>query len=197
MSNPPWFQPLIWLDFRLAVIVTVIVPMVLLIWAFVKKIPVAITLMTIYWRVSSLLAITVYVMIGGSGLSFFAALAARILIPLSLWFWLDVNEEVTDLPPKPLKLVLTAWRWAITVYSAIGAISLLPFMQCGFSGESLKSDYCQAWFQPPLLFKQYFHNNISADTLGGFGLAALVFYTVCLGYFVTVRLGKEGRIAMD
>jgi Protein of unknown function (DUF3177) len=197
MSNPPWFQSLIWLDARLAFIVTVIVPMVLLIWAFVKKVPVAMSIMMIYWRVASLFGITVYLMIGGSNLSFFAAFAARILIALSLWFWLDINDEVNDLPPKPIKLALTAWRWAITVYSAIGAITLIPFLQCGVSGDLLKSDYCQAWFQPPLLYKKYFHNGADAVTLGGFGIAALVFYAICLGYFLVIRLGKQGRIAMD
>jgi hypothetical protein len=197
MSNIPWFQPLIWLDFNLAVVMTVAMPLILLIWAFVKKIPVALTLMIIYWRVASLLAITVYLMIGGSNLSFFAAFAARILIPLSLWFWIDVNDEVNDLPPKPIKLILTTWRWAITFYSLIGAVSFIPFIQCGFVGDLLKNDYCQAWFQPPLAYANIFHKSVDAGTLGGLGIAALIFYTICLGYFLIVRLGKEGRIAMD
>ncbi|WP_309740426.1 DUF3177 family protein, partial [Chamaesiphon sp. OTE_20_metabat_361] len=29
-----WFQPLIWMDFRLAVIFTVLMPLILLLWAF-------------------------------------------------------------------------------------------------------------------------------------------------------------------
>jgi Protein of unknown function (DUF3177) len=194
MSTPPWFQPLIWLDYRLAIIFTVIVPMVLLIWAFVKKVPVALGIMIIYWRVASLLGITVYLMIGGSNLSFLAALAAKILIPLSLWFWIDINEEINDLPPKAIKLALTTWRWAITIYCSLGIFALLPFMSCGLSA---KSDSCQAWFQPPLLYQKYFHGSVKAETLGGFGIAALLFYVLCFGYFVVVRLGKQGRMAID
>jgi Protein of unknown function (DUF3177) len=195
MSNPPWFQSLIWLDYRLAVMFTVTVPMVLLIWAFVKKVPVAMATMTIYWRVASLLGISFCLMFGASSLSFFTALAAKILIPLSLWFWIDINDEINDLPPKPIKLALTVWRWAVTIYSLVGAIALVPFIQCGISSSLLKSDYCQAWFHPPLLDKRIFVAN--GGTLGGLGIAALVFYGLCFGYFLVVRLGKQGRIAME
>ncbi len=194
MFTPPWFQPLIWLDYRLAVIFTVIVPMVLLIWAFVKKVPVAIGLMIIYWRVASLLGITIYLMMGGSSLSFFSALAAKILIPLSLWFWIDINEEINDLPPKAIKLALTAWRWAVTAYCVLGAIALLPFVPCGLSAQS---NFCQAWFQPPLLYHKFFHASIKAEALGAFGIAALIFYVLCFSYFVVVRLGKQGRMAIN
>ena len=56
--------------------------------------------MTIYWRVASLLAITVYLMIGGLSVSFVTALLAKILIPLSLWFWVDLNEEIREQPKR-------------------------------------------------------------------------------------------------
>ncbi len=194
MFTPPWFQPFIWLDYRLAVIFTVIVPMVLLIWALLKKVPVALGIMIIYWRVASLLGITVYLMIGGSNLSFWAALAAKILIPVSLWFWVDINEEINDLPPRAIKLALTAWRWAISIYCGLGILALLPFMNCGLSA---KSNFCQAWFQPPLLYQKYFHGGIKPETLSSFGIAALIFYVLCFGYFVVVRLGKQGRMAID
>ncbi len=194
MFTPPWFQPLIWLDYRLALIFTVIVPMVLLIWSVVKRVPVAIGIMIIYWRVASLFGITIYLMIGGHSLSFFSAIAAKILIPISLWFWIDINEEINDLPPKAIKLALTAWRWATTVYCSLGIVALLPFVPCGLSA---KSDFCQAWFQPPLLYHKFLHAGIKAEALGVFGLAALVIYALSFGYFVVVRLGKQGRMAID
>lgn len=197
MSNPPWFQFLIWLDYRLAFVLLVIIPVVLSIWGLRKKVLVVNGLMKIYWRVASLFVITVYLAIGGSGWSFFAGWAARLLILLCLWFWIDINEEIADLPPRAIKLALTAWRWAITTYCAIGAVAWIPFLQCGINDKLLKTDYCQAWFQPPLLYKQFLHNGMDAPLLGGLGVAALAIYAFNFGYFLVVRLGKQGRMAID
>jgi hypothetical protein len=197
MSNYPWFQSLIWLDYRLAVMFTVTVPLLLLIWAFVKKVPVAITTMTIYWRVASLLGIAICLIFGGSSLAFFATFAAFVLIPLSLWFWVDINDEINDLAPRPIKLALMAWRWAVTAFSVVNVIALIPFLQCGLSSALLKTDFCQAWFYLPLLDRKVFPTIFKAGTLDGLGIAALVFYGLCFGYFLVVRLGKQGRIAMD
>jgi len=55
-------------------------------------------LLTIYWRVSSLLAITIYLLIAALPVGFISGLMARILIPISLWFWVDLNEEIEDQP---------------------------------------------------------------------------------------------------
>jgi Protein of unknown function (DUF3177) len=197
MSNYPWFQSLIWLDYRLAVMFTVTVPMVLLIWALVKKVPVAITVMTIYWRVASLLGIAICLMFGGSSLGFLAGFAAFLLIPLALWFWVDINDEINDLAPRPIKLALMTWRWAITAFSLVSAAALTPFLQCGLSSTLLKTDYCKAWFHLPLLDRKIFPTIFKAGTLEGLGIAALVVYALCFGYFLVVRLGKQGRIAMD
>ena len=67
---PLWFEPLIWMDFRLAVIFTVLIPLILLLWAFAQKTAVIQSLLIIYWRVASLLAITVYLQIGSLPISF-------------------------------------------------------------------------------------------------------------------------------
>lgn len=189
MFTPPWFQPLIWLDYRLAFLFTLVVPMVLLIWALVKKVPVAVGLMIIYWRVASLSAITIALALSGNSLFFFAAFAAKILIPISLWFWIDINEEINDLPPKAIKLALTAWRWAITIYCGLGAIALLPFVQCGLSASS---NFCQAWFKIPWLARPLVN-----PTVGGLATAALIGYALCFGYFLLVRFPKQGRLAID
>lgn len=189
-----WFQPLIWMDFRLAVIFIVLIPLILLLWAFAQRTLSIQSLLTIYWRVASLLAIAVYLGIGSSPLMFPVSLAAQLLIPLSLWFWADLNEEIADLPERPLKLGFLAWRWATTIYCTLSAIALIPFISCTFDGA--KSNYCQAWFEPTWLYREFFHGNSKPEFLSFIGIVCLVIYALYFIYFLTVRLGKQGRSAM-
>jgi hypothetical protein len=188
-------QSLIWTDYRLAILFTVIVPLILLIWAFAQKVEAIQRLLAIYWRVASLLAITVYLMIGSHPISFVAGFCARLLIPLGLWFWVDLNEEIADQFQTPLKLAFTSWRWAVSIYSGLGAIASLPFLQCGFSKQAFNSEFCQAWLYPPFGFRELFHPTTKPEFLGFLGIVALIIYTLYLGYFVVFRLGKQGRSA--
>lgn len=197
MENEIWFRPLVWTDYRLGVLFTVIMPLTLLLWAFVQKAEAIQRLLIIYWRVSSLLLITLYLLIGALPLGFISSLLARLLIPISLWFWVDLNEEIEDQPQRSLKLALKAWRWAITVYCSLGVLGSIPALPCAFSPDAIKSPYCSVWLEPPLLYKQYFHAAPKPEVLGFFGLVGLVTYVVCLSYFLLVRLGKQGRSAMD
>ncbi|MBD1863750.1 MULTISPECIES: DUF3177 family protein [Trichocoleus] len=195
MQDQLWFEPLVWTDYRLALLFAVLFPLILLIWAFVQKNETIQHLLTIYWRVSSLLAVTVYLMIAAVPLSFISGLMARVLIPIALWFWVDLNEEINDQSRTPLKLAFNSWRWAMTVYSALGALASLPFLQCAISQTALNTRFCRVWFDPPLLFKQYFHANTSVRFLGFLGVVGLLVYVACLSYFVLVKLSKQGRSA--
>ncbi|MBW4479604.1 MAG: DUF3177 family protein [Tolypothrix brevis GSE-NOS-MK-07-07A] len=195
MVNEVWFRPLVWIDYRLAVLFTVIIPLILLIWAFVQKAEAVQRLLIIYWRVSSLLAISVYLMIGGFGISFISSLIARILIPISLWFWIDLNDEIEYTLSGILKLIFTSWRWAVSVYCALGALATLPFLGCAFSANAFATPYCRVWREAPLLFKEYFHPNSKPGFLGFLGIVGLIIYVACLGYFVLIKLGKQGRSA--
>lgn len=195
MQDKLWFEPLVWTDYRLALLFIVLFPLVLLIWAFVQKNEAIQHLLAIYWRVSSLLAVTVYLMIAAVPLSFVSGLMARVLIPIALWFWVDLNEEVEDQPRTPLKFTFTAWRWAVSVYSALGALASIPFLQCAISQSALNTRFCRVWFDPPLLFKQYFHANTSVRFLGFLGVVGLLIYVACLSYFVLVKLARQGRSA--
>ncbi|MEW6494003.1 MAG: DUF3177 family protein [Cyanobacteriota bacterium] len=192
-----FLRSLVWTDYRLAVLFAVIIPLILLIWAFVQKVDSIVRLMIIYWRVSSLLAITIYIMIAGWPIAFISGWFARILIPISLWFWVDVNEDIADQPQRPLKLALTSWRWAITIYSTLGALLSIPFLQCAFVAGVVKTPFCQVWLEPPQLFKEYFHPGSKPELLGFMGMTCLFFFILYFSYFVLIRLGKQGRSAME
>lgn len=197
MLTENWIRSLVWIDYRLAVIFTVILPLILLLWAFAQKAEAVQRLLTIYWRVSSLLVISVYLLIAAFPVGFVSGIMARILIPISLWFWADLNEEIADRSTGALSLSFNAWRWAISVYCSIGAIATLPFLQCAISTEAIVSPFCRTLLEPPLLFKEYFHPNTSSGFLGFLGMVGLIFYVCCLIYFVFFKLGKQGRSALS
>ena len=190
-----WFRPYVWMDYRLALLFTLIIPIILLIWAFVQKADPIQKLLMIYWRVASLLAITVYLMIGGLPVSFLSGFIGRLLIPISLWFWIDINDEIEYQPKSPLKLIFTSWRWAMTAYYIIGTISFIPFLSCTFTENSFNTPYCSVWAEAPLMFKDYFHNNSKPGFLGFLGIVGLGIYVIYLSYFIFVKLGKNGRSA--
>ncbi|MEH2287775.1 DUF3177 family protein [Nostoc sp.] len=189
------FRPFVWIDYRLAVLFLVIIPLILLIWAFVQKAESIQRLLAIYWRVSSLVAITVYLMIAQYPVSFISGFIGLILIPISLWFWVDINDEIEYQTNGSLKLIFTSWRWATTVYCFLGTLAFIPFLGCAFSANMLKTPYCRVWFEVPLLFKEYFHANSKAEFLGFLGITSLVIYVLYLSYFVLIKLGKQGRSA--
>ncbi|WP_088891981.1 DUF3177 family protein [Leptolyngbya ohadii] len=197
MISQDLLQSLVWLDYRLALLFTVFLPLVLLVWALFAKAEAASRLLIIYWRVASLLAITVYLLMGNLPIGFLAGLAGGILIPISLWFWVDLNEEINEQPKSGFKLAFTAWRWAVSLYCMLGVLTGLPFLQCGFSQTAFTTPFCQVWLQPAIGFHSFLHARYTTGFLGFIGIAGLVIYTLYLIYFVFVRLGKQGRSAIE
>jgi Protein of unknown function (DUF3177) len=193
-----WFRPLVWMDYRLGVLLTVILPLGLLIWALFQRQEAMQRLLIIYWRVASLLMITVYLLIPGWKVGFITGFAARILIAISLWFWVDLNEEIRDTRQTLLKLTFTSWRWAMTVYCTLGAIAKSFFLPCGISSSTAKTAFCQVWLEAPAAYRNFFHNKPGNEGFLGFmGSVGLVIYIIYLAYFVLIRLGKQGRSALE
>lgn len=198
MFDETLLQVLVWTDYRLAVLFTVFIPFVLLVWAFVKKSEAMQRLLIIYWRVASLLMVTVYLAIASLPISFITGALARILIPASLWFWVDLNDEIDDAPRTPLKWCFTSWRWATTIYCIAGVLFQLPSLSCATLPREVLVDTfsCRVWLEAPWGYKAMFHANGSPQILGFVGIVGLVVYVLCLLYFCFVRLGKQGRSAM-
>ena len=193
-----WFRPLVWMDYRLGVSIAVIIPFVLLIWVSFQRQEAMQRLLIIYWRVASLLMITVYLLIPNWRIGFVTGFAARLLIPISLWFWADLNEEIRDIPQSILKLVFTSWRWATTAYCVLGAIAKSLFLPCSFSSTAVETSFCQVWLEVPQAYRNFFHTKPGNEGFLGFlGAVGLVVYIIYLAYFVLIRLGKQGRSALE
>ena len=193
-----WTPALVWADYRLALLFLIFIPLTLLGWATLQQSEAMQRLLIIYWRVASLLAITVFLLIGALPLGFLSGWLARILIPLGLWYWADLNEEIREQPSRSLKLAFTAWRWAVTAYCAIGVLAQTAILSCGFltSDQVLDTPACKDWLQAPWLFREWVLSGAKPWFLGGLGLAGLVIYALYLGYFVFFRLGKRKRSAL-
>jgi hypothetical protein len=188
---PAWLEAAVWLDYKVAVALTVMVPLLLLGWAFLIRMRPLIQLMTIYWRVSSLLAITVYLMIAGFPISFLTGTLARLLIPVSLWFWQDLNEGISSWGGGASQ-AFRVWRWLLSGYMAMGFLSSVAFVPCAF--RQPLSEICRVWFQPPLGFRDIFHPGVPVATLGMVGVMGLVTYGLYSVYFLwrlNQRVGLE------
>lgn len=180
-------QTWVWWDYRLAVLLTVVVPLILLTWAFVLKFTPLLQLLTVYWRVSSLLAITVYLMIAEFPISFLTGTLARGVIPISLWFWEDLSQGIWRVGGWASRC-FQIWRWGVSIYMGIGLLFSAAFLPCGF--QDPVSATCRVWFQPPLAFKQIFHPDTPVETLGLAGLIGLLAYGIYSLFFLW-RLGQQ------
>ena len=193
-----WFRPLVWMDYRLGVLLAVIVPFVLLIWSLFAKQEAMQRLLIIYWRVASLLMITLYLLIPDWKIGFITGFVARVAIAISLWFWVDLNEEIQDIASSPFKLVFTSWRWAMTGYCVLGAIAKSLFIPCGLSASRVETAFCQVWLEAPQAYRNLLHSKPGNEGFLGFmGAVGLVIYLIYLAYFVLIRLGKQGRSALE
>ncbi len=170
----------IWLDFKIAVLTTVMIPLGLWVWAFMVQFQPLTQLLLFYWRVSSLLAITVYLMIAGFPISFITGALARVLIPISLWFWDRLNAQI-EIQDSWIQQCFQVWRWIITVYMGVGFLFSAAFVPCAFQAPVPST--CQVWFQPPLAFREIFHRGVPIEVLGLVGLIGLGAYGLGTAYF--------------
>ncbi len=198
MNDVAFLRPLVWMDYRLAIVFTVIAPLILLLWSVIKKKEAMQKLLIIYWRVASLLMITVYLMIPGWKISFLTGIAGRLLIPLTLWFWVDLNEEIRDLPKSALKFVFTSWRCSVTIYCILWVEANSLFIPCGLDTATAQTAKCQVWLEAPLMYREILHSKPGNEGFLGFlGACGLCVYILYLVYFLLVRLGKQGRSALE
>ncbi|MFM7674410.1 MAG: DUF3177 family protein [Synechococcus sp.] len=197
-------RSLVWLDVRLAGVFAVGLPLVLLLWAALRREAALVRLLSIYWKVASLLLVALLLLTDRRPLGFVTLLLGQLLVVASLWFWVDLNEELADLLPwRPLPLTLRIWRWSVSLLALAGAALATLALPCVGGGAVLERTACRAWLEAPA----HIHGVVDRVFTFVFGaewtpvLAAFVGYLGLVGYgvgllqWLLVRLPKQGRVA--
>jgi len=187
-------RQLVWLDYRLALIFLVLAPFSLLVWALRSNSDAIKRSLLLYWRVASLLLITIYLAIGSLGISYISGILAAFLILLALWFWQDLNEDI-QATRSSIKPIYLGWRWATTIYCSLSIGFRLIFANCAFVNVEELSEICKIWFEPPLSFSATFHHGIPVENLAFVGVVGGIVYMLYLFVFLAFSLPKTGRIA--
>lgn len=199
------YRSLVWLDVRLAVLFTVGLPLVLLLWAALRRERALLRLLGIYWKVASLLLIAVLLLTDRRPAGLLLAMIAPLLLVVCLWLWVDLNEELADLPPwRPLPLTLRVWRWSITFWAPLSALFSATALGC-MAPERLGDGRCLVWLQAPqelhrhgaAVFGFVFGGQWTPAVAAFVGYLALVGYAVGLLQWLLVRLPRQGRVAGD
>ena len=213
-----WIRSLVWIDFRVAVSFFVVAPLLLLVWSMALRVPpksfandsqfgkannadprsqtaeTILRLMTSYWQASSLLLLTVMLNIQESNLGVFTGLLAQAMIVVSLYWWEDLNKEVS-ISKKPIARAFCLWRNVAGVAASAGVLVQAPFQGC-LSSPSLAGDaLCAPWLEPPK-FAAGLVGLQASPFLGNLAYAGCALYSLVLAYYGLVLLpsvGREGR----
>lgn len=200
----PLYRSLVWLDVRLGLLFAVGLPLVLLVWATIRREGALQRLLGLYWKVASLQLIALLLLTARRPLGNVLLVIAPLLILAVLWLWVDLNEELADMPTwRGLPLTVRIWRWSLSFYclgAAALAASALPCL-----GGSIERPLCAVWLEAPGSL-----HGVLAQVLGfifgarwtpaiaGFvGFAGLAGYVVGLFQWLLVRLPRLGRVAGD
>ncbi|MEB3265332.1 MAG: DUF3177 family protein [Cyanobacteriota bacterium] len=198
----PLLRSLVWVDVRLGVLFAVAVPLVLLVWAAWRRETAILRLLGLYWKVSSLLLIAVLLLTDGRPVAFVLLPLAQLLVLVALWFWVDLNEELADLPPwRPLPLTVRIWRWSLSLLMLAGTGLGTLALPC-LTGDRARAA-CVVWQEAPgslhlglqRLFAFVFGGNWTPAVAAFVGYVALVAYGVGLLQWLVVRLPRHGRMA--
>lgn len=162
---PGWLGVLTRVDFVTAVVLTVLAPLGLLVTALREGNSVQTQALLRYWRNSSLLMVTVYLLIGERRAAFLCGVAARMLIAWSL------RQPLAGSGPG-----YENWRRITHSYALYGAAFNLPLLKCALGGRA--DAFCQAYVEPAQEFGAFVHPRASRDLLGRIGDTGLVVFLV-------------------
>lgn len=166
----PWLKVAVRVDFLAAVLLTVIAPLLLLARALRTRREQVPALLA-YWRSSSLLMVAVYLLIGERKIAFPTGVAARLLIPWTLWRQGDLGDPW-----------FARWRRWVSGYALLGALLTLPLLRC--MRQQPHGPLCRAYIEPAQEFGAVLHPTTSRAVLGRVGETGLACFAVVAAWLV-------------
>ena len=197
----PQFQILVWLSYRIAATFAFGLPLILLIWAKLSNSSSIDRLLSIYWKVSSLYAIGLLFLSGDGQLGLLISLVAPILMISSIWFWIDLNEEIDEIIfSKPIGLTTKIWRWTLSFWSILNTGLHIFSWRCLTSNSGY---YCDTWREVPynsflttkIIIKFILGGNWTTAFATFFAYLALILYLIGLTQWLIMQYPKNGRFA--
>ena len=189
----------VWLSFQLSIIFFIGIPITLLMWSIKRRNKAVNKLLSIYWKVSILFFISLFLLIGKFNYALLITNISLILITISVWFWNDINDELREYDLSySLTTTTKVWRWSITFISLNFLIQSLQNLAC-FS--FINSAACEMWLKPSSnfyiviknLFNFFFGANFTQPIAKFLGLFSLLIYTLGLIQWSILKLPKNGR----
>ena len=197
----PQFQILVWLSYRIAATFAFGLPLLLLIWAKISHFSSIDRLLSIYWKVSSLYAINLLFLSADSQLGQLISFVSPILMVCSIWFWVDLNEEINEMfIYKPISLTTRIWRWTLSLWAILNTLLHLFSWRCL---NSISGNYCDTWREIPynsfittkLIIKFILGGNWTTAFASFFAYLALTLYLIGLVQWLIIQFPKNGRFA--
>ena len=197
----PQFQILVWLSYRIAATFAFGLPLFLFIWAKFSNSSSIDRLLSIYWKVSSLYAINILFLSSESQLGQVISLISPILMVASIWFWVDLNEEIDEMYIyNPISLTTRIWRWCLSFWGVLNTGLHMFSLSCL---NSINGNYCDTWREIPyntfittkIIIKFILDGNWTTTLATFFAYLALILYLIGLLQWLIMQFPKNGRFA--
>ena len=197
----PQFQILVWLSYRVAATFAFGLPLFLFIWSKISNSSSIDRLLSIYWKVSSLYAINILFLSSESQLGQLISLISPILMVSSIWFWVDLNEEIEEMYIyNPISLTTRIWRWTLSFWCILNTGLHIFSWRCL---SSMNGNYCDSWREIPynsfittkVIIKFILDGNWTTALATFFAYLALILYLIGLLQWLFIQFPKNGRFA--
>ena len=197
----PQFQILVWLSYRIAATFAFGLPLFLFIWAKISNSSSIDRLLSIYWKVSSIYAINLLFLSGENQLGQLISFISPMLMVGSIWFWIDLNEELDEMYVyKPISLTTRIWRLSLSFWGILNTGLHLFSWRCL---NSISGTYCDAWREIPynsfittkIIIKFLLGGNWTAGFATFIAYLSLILYLIGLVQWLIMQFPRNGRFA--